>query len=55
MKIAAPAIGLAVLSVALLFNVVPAPTIHFPGIVPLAMLACVVLILALGIRRQRPL
>jgi hypothetical protein len=41
-------IGLIVVSFALLFGQVPATTIHFPGIVPLTMLACVVLLLAVG-------
>ena len=54
MTIKSTTVALAIVSVALLLNVIPAPMIHFPGIVPLAMLVCVALILTLGISRRCP-
>jgi len=51
MMIKSTAIALAIVSVALFFGIVPAPVIHFPGILLLTLLVCVVLILTLGIHR----
>jgi hypothetical protein len=47
-KIMITLVGLVIVSFALLFGAVPATTIHFPGIVPLTMLACVILLLSVG-------